>query len=141
MESIRGTFLSNFYESKLVYKGLAFRNAEAAYQASKCKYPERKEKFCNVAGWEAKELGKTVELRSDWNEVKLRTMYEVVSAKFAQNPDLWQMLADTGDEEIVEGNYWNDTYWGVCNGVGENHLGKILMWIRNEIRGIDNVPN
>lgn len=35
--------------------------------------------------------------------------------------------------EIVEENSWRDTYWGVCKGVGENHLGKILMKIRDEL--------
>jgi predicted NAD-dependent protein-ADP-ribosyltransferase YbiA (DUF1768 family) len=33
--------------------------------------------------------------------------------------------------ELIEGNWWGDTYWGVCNGVGENHLGKLLMKIRD----------
>jgi predicted NAD-dependent protein-ADP-ribosyltransferase YbiA (DUF1768 family) len=43
------------------------------------------------------------------------------------------MLKATGDEELVEGNWWNDTFWGVCNGVGENNLGKLLMKIRAEL--------
>jgi predicted NAD-dependent protein-ADP-ribosyltransferase YbiA (DUF1768 family) len=51
--------------------------------------------------------------------------------KFAQNPELYNQLKDTGTEEIVEGNWWYDKYWGVCNGEGENHLGKLLMWIRD----------
>jgi len=34
---------------------------------------------------------------------------------------------------LVEGNSWNDVWWGVCEGEGENHLGRILMDIRAEI--------
>ena len=45
-------------------------------------------------------------------------------------PELRTKLADTEDEELIEGNTWNDTYWGVCRGVGENHLGKLLMEVR-----------
>ena len=44
-----------------------------------------------------------------------------------------QKLIDTGDIELVEVNSWGDTFYGVCNGVGENHLGKLLMKIRKEL--------
>lgn len=37
-------------------------------------------------------------------------------------------------EVVYKGNYWKDTYWGVCNGVGENHLGKLLMKIREKLK-------
>ena len=33
----------------------------------------------------------------------------------------------------IEGNTWNDTFWGVCNGQGQNWLGKILMLVRSEL--------
>ena len=53
----------------------------------------------------------------------------VLRQKFA-HPDLLAMLLATGDMELVEDNDWDDTYWGVCNGLGQNHLGKLLMKIR-----------
>ncbi len=41
-------------------------------------------------------------------------------------------MSYTSDEgEIVERNTWNDTFWGVCKGKGENHLGILLMEIRD----------
>lgn len=49
-------------------------------------------------------------------------------------PKLRSQLLSTGTAELVEGNWWNDRYWGVCNGRGENHLGKILMRIREELK-------
>jgi predicted NAD-dependent protein-ADP-ribosyltransferase YbiA (DUF1768 family) len=58
-------------------------------------------------------------------------MTEIVGEKFNQNPELKEKLLATKDIELVEGNHWHDTYWGVCNGVGENHLGKILMAYRD----------
>jgi predicted NAD-dependent protein-ADP-ribosyltransferase YbiA (DUF1768 family) len=42
------------------------------------------------------------------------------------------MLIDTGNEELCEFNTWGDTFYGVCNGVGKNILGKLLMEIRDE---------
>ena len=60
-------------------------------------------------------------------------MLSFVRAKFTY-PDLQEKLLATGDAYLEEGNYWNDTTWGVCNGVGENRLGKILMQVRDEIR-------
>ena len=47
--------------------------------------------------------------------------------KFLQHPHLIEMLLQTGDEELVEGNKWGDRFWGVCKGKGENHLGKISI--------------
>ena len=62
-------------------------------------------------------------------------MTEIVRTKFEQNSDIRQKLIDTYPEELIEGNYWHDTFWGVCEGVGENHLGQILMQIRREFAG------
>lgn len=67
--------------------------------------------------------------RPDWNKVKKRIMANILDIKFS-DPVLRQLLDDTGDAEIIEGNSWGDTYWGVCRGVGQNNLGKILMNIR-----------
>ena len=63
-------------------------------------------------------------------------MHDIVYAKFSQNPILRQKLINTQDMILIENNTWNDTFWGVCNGVGENHLGKILMEVREELKNI-----
>jgi predicted NAD-dependent protein-ADP-ribosyltransferase YbiA (DUF1768 family) len=42
--------------------------------------------------------------------------------------------ASPGEAPLIEGNTWNDRYWGVCRGTGKNRLGQILMRIRSEIR-------
>ena len=60
-------------------------------------------------------------------------MYEIVKAKFEQNPKLRDYIICTRNEELVEGNNWNDRYWGVCNGEGYNKLGRILMLVRDEL--------
>ena len=123
-------FLSNFYECPITYKGITYRNAEAAYQAQKC--PERAHEFSNLTGAEAKKLGREVPLRNWWEQLKVYEMKNILEEKFQQNPELKQKLIDTKTMFIEEGNWWGDTFWGVCtnkkyNHEGENQLGKILM--------------
>lgn len=82
---------------------------------------------------EAKKYGRSIKLRPDWNDVKLAIMEEIVREKFIQNPPLLEKLLATEDIYLEEGNTWGDTFWGVCDGEGQNHLGKILMKIRTDL--------
>jgi ribA/ribD-fused uncharacterized protein len=132
--SFRGDyfFLSNFYEANVEYNGHTYLCNESAFQAQKTlgsRYD-----FTYMFGKEAKLAGRRVELRSDWEQAKDKIMLEVCTAKFEQNPDLRELLQKTGDVELIEGNTWHDTYWGVCNGSGLNKLGKILMSVRATLR-------
>lgn len=130
-------FLSNFYPVEIKLDGIVYPNAETAFQAQKTLDVEERRKFSMLKNpVQAKRLGRKVKLRDDWEEVKLDIMTEVVSQKFLQHPHLIEMLLQTGDEELVEGNKWGDRFWGVCKGVGENHLGKILMKIRDAYKSI-----
>ena len=81
-------------------------------------------------------MGRQVTLRTDWEQVKVSIMEKIVRAKFVQNPYLMKKLLDTGELLLIEGNTWKDTFWGVDinNGEGKNHLGKILMNVREELR-------
>ena len=125
-------FLSNFYNAPIIYNGIRYENNEAAFHAQK--NLNRSKEFCTLNPSQAKALGRKVLLREDWEMVKDLIMYEINYEKYIQNADLRKRLLETGEQELVEGNFWNDTYWGVCKGVGENHLGKILMRIRSELR-------
>jgi ribA/ribD-fused uncharacterized protein len=126
-------FLSNFYSAPVMYEGLLYQNNEAAFQSAKIKDLDRRKQFCNLDPSTAKKKGRNVLLRNDWEDVKDEVMYQCVKDKFTRNQDLKQKLIDTGNEELIEGNTWNDTYWGVCRGRGKNMLGKILMRVRDEI--------
>lgn len=110
--------------------GYEFLCSESLYMAHKSGSMEDFAVFAPLNGHEAKKLGRKVALREDWDKIKLDVMKKVLEMKFLQNPDIKQKLIDTGDSELVEGNWWNDTFWGVCRGEGENHLGKLLMELR-----------
>jgi len=126
-------WLSNFFPCKLEFEGLTFDNSEAAFQAAKCLNPIERTKFVGLAAGKSKRLGKKVELRPDWNDIRIDVMREVLRAKFGQNKDLAEKLVATGDAELIEFNNWRDVFWGVCNGKGNNQLGKLLMEVRKEI--------
>ena len=125
-------FLSNTFKCPVTYNGLTYGSSEAAFQAQKD--VSRAEEFTSpsLSGKAAKALGNSVELRKDWDSVKVEILEDIVRAKFNQHEDLKEKLLETGDKQLIEGNWWNDTFWGVCRGKGQNNLGKILMKLREE---------
>ena len=128
-------FLSNFHTSYILYDGIVWPTVEHAYQAMKTLDENQRMNILEAnSPSEAKKLGRCVTMRVDWDDIKLEIMEELVREKFESKPKLAEKLLATEDIEIVEGNTWGDKFWGVCNGEGENHLGKILMKIRDEIK-------
>lgn len=140
ISSFRGEFrfLSNFYPATVVMDGFRFTDTEAAFQSQK--EPEKAYLFEGLDPATTKAMGRKVNLRSDWDEVKDDVMRRVVKLKFEQNSDLRKKLTDTGNVVLVEGNNWHDNYWGICicdsceRKVGKNMLGHILMELRSELQ-------
>lgn len=133
-------FLSNFYHHFIIWHNMQFPTNEHAFQSAKTLSLQEKLTVsrCMSPGIAKKlggpkEKGGIVTLREDWDSIKLGIMLELLRIKFA-DPALTAMLLATGDEVLIEGNMWNDTYWGVCHGSGANHLGLLLMQVRQEIR-------
>jgi len=124
-------FLSNFWPCDVIVDDTIWSSAEHAYQAAKTLVVAEKEEIrvARVAS-AAKRLGKRVTLRLDWETNKVSVMLVVLQAKFSIGSRLARLLVDTGDEQLVEINHWYDTFWGVCKGKGENHLGRLLMQVR-----------
>jgi len=120
-------FLSNFY---IEPDGT---HVEREYQQSKCRSILDRAQFDGLTPGQCKRLGRRVKLRDDWESIRLDVMLKLVRKKFRDHGTLAKRLLDTGNIEIVEGNNWGDTFWGVCRGKGENHLGIILMTVRAEL--------
>ena len=128
-------FLSNFSAAEVWYDGESYPSTEHAYQAAKTlDLTWRRAIRLAATPNDAKRLGRKAPIRPGWDDMKRDVMYTVVRQKFMQHPGLSQLLLDTGHAELIEGNWWGDRYWGVCNGTGENNLGKILMAVRDELR-------
>jgi len=130
-------FLNNYCPHPVDFDGLRYPSVEHAYQAAKTLDEKTRLAIRNTADPdEAKLLGRASVHRADWDEYKLGLMEKLVAAKFA-DADLRRRLLDTGDALLVEGNDWGDTYWGVCDGAGDNHMGRILMEVRSRARAHD----
>ncbi len=140
----RWFFLSNFYPIIIEYQGIKYPSVEHYYVAMKIKddqmidgrfvpFIDCREMLSKIPkAADVKRIGRSLKIRKDWDVIKLSIMEWGVREKF-KDEKLSEMLLSTIGEEIVEGNFWNDTFWGVCNGKGQNNLGKILMMIREEI--------
>lgn len=129
-------WLSNFVPAEVELNGVKYASVEHAYMSAKSDDPEWKA-YCadgkNKPG-DVKRKSKTIQLRPDWNEIKLGVMEHCVRQKFNQEPYKSRLLA-TGDMYLQESNTWKDTFWGIDlkTGNGFNNLGKLIMKIRKEI--------
>jgi ribA/ribD-fused uncharacterized protein len=127
-------FLSNFWLIPIRLGGVVYPSTEHAYQAAKTLDNEARAAIAaEPSPGRAKRLGSAVALRDDWEAIKVDVMLACLRQKFSR-PDLREKLLSTGDTVLVEGNHWGDTFWGVCRGVGENTLGRLLMQVRDELR-------
>lgn len=116
-------FLSNFHPSTVTLDGIEYKSVEHAYQAAKTFDAAKREQIrLSVNMSQAKMLGQLVDLRPDWEEVKLEIMESLVREKFTRHKSLKQQLLATGDVYLEETNNWGDRFYGVVNGKGLNHL-------------------
>jgi ribA/ribD-fused uncharacterized protein len=142
-------FLSNFCSREFmmptdmdlygVFDGKPFlaKTAEHAFQAQKATNAEDFKRILDQpTPSDAKFMARNIRLREGWDEIKIAVMRRVLEYKF-KDLDLQQWLLDTGDEELIEENWWMDDFWGVddIHGLGgQNWLGKLLMEIRSMLK-------
>jgi ribA/ribD-fused uncharacterized protein len=170
-------FLSNFYPVTVTYEGVLYASVEHAYQAAKFLDPELRSKFAletnpRLTPGQAKRLAHSLKekglQRPDWDGVSLTVMRELLVQKFSAGV-LKKKLLSTFSAHLEEGNWWHDTFYGVCHGkldgmvckhiaehlvadadgeldpanilrIGQNHLGRLLMEVRSEVAGLSPSP-
>ena len=126
------SFLSNFYYSNTIYEGDYYPTVEHAYQASKTvNLTEKRLIQISDTPKLAKKIGRTCEIRKDWENIKEKIMLDLLIIKFSDS-DLRFKLMDTFPNNLIEGNTWGDKYWGKVDGEGKNRLGELLMRVRTE---------
>lgn len=119
-------FLSNFSS-----EGAVSPSVEHCYQREKTLDQEWRDRIMGAdSAGKAKKLGRKAPLREEWEQVKLWVMLELLLEKFA-DPEAQEQLLATGDATLIEGNWWGDTFWGVCDGNGLNWLGRLLEVVRS----------
>lgn len=137
IDSFKGEyrFLSNFWECEIIYEDISYPSVEHAYQAAKAVDSQVKKKIATASTpGKAKREGQKAIKVLDWDNKKFSIMKTLVTYKFTTHEDLKQKLLETGEQQLIEGNTWKDVYWGVCDGIGDNNLGKILMEIRDNLK-------
>lgn len=131
-------FLSNYHPCTVIYEGIAYPSVEHAFQAAKTLDMTKRLEIANLPSpGAAKRVGRKIDLRPDWEEVKEKVMEDCLRMKFAGSTELTLKLVATEGHFLIEGTTWHDQCWGICTcekcgGNGENRLGKLLMKIRDE---------
>jgi ribA/ribD-fused uncharacterized protein len=131
---------SNFSPHPIHIEGLDWQTVEHYYQAQKFVGTENAALIEVISQaptpMDAAELGRdrTLKLRPDWEEVKIPVMWKGVLTKFLIHTDIQRILLSTKEQLLVEDSP-TDYYWGCGQDkTGQNHLGKLLMAVREEIR-------
>lgn len=130
---------SNFdkLDIPIIYQGIIFHTVENFYQAMKNKDINYRIQCSKVSAAASKKLGKTVQLREDWDQLKDDVMLYALRKKFANDP--WKKKLLDYQKPIVEYNYWHDNYWGhcICDNCKDkehiNKLGKLLHQLKQEL--------
>ena len=128
---------SNFSQHAIYIEGKIWRTIEHYYQAQKFNCLALQEEVRVAASpMLAKETANKLapqHLQENWHEIKERVMWQALTAKYSQHPELKELLLSTKERQIAE-HTSNDKYWGDAgDGTGLNRLGKLLMRLRHEL--------
>jgi ribA/ribD-fused uncharacterized protein len=146
-------FMSHFHPAPLELDGQTWATAEHFYQAQKsfvhayrvaimqAPTPGKAKRLAadpNAPGARAKHSWfrrHDERPRPDWMSVKVQIMRRVDFAKFTQHSELAASLLETKDANLIEDSPY-DAFWGIGHdGLGENWAGRVLMEIREVLRG------
>lgn len=134
-------FLSMLYECKIPWLDLDFDCLETALIASMTFDRDIQELLATMEVLQAKKLAKVLDVRDDWDDIKIDVARRLSEVKFTNNRNMYSRLMATGNMELIEGNDFYETFWGVCDGEGCNEYGKILMQVRRDLRNHKLIPN
>jgi N-glycosidase YbiA len=133
-------YFSNFSLHPICLAGTKWPTVEHYYQAHKFLGSEFAYLMAEIQAADTPEAAAAIGRipthtpSNDWPERKLAVMYAAVRQKFHSYDDLRALLLATGEAEIIEDSPV-DSFWGCgADRSGCNHLGKIIMQIRQEIR-------
>lgn len=134
--NVHTTFL--YAEQPIVIDGVSYSGPEHYFQGQKSVGTPDAEKaqllLKTADPDQAYGIGRSCQMRADWESVKDKVMLTALTAKFTQHPELKELLLETGDNLLVQLKP-NDSYWGTGpNGKGKNRHAEILMQVRTELK-------
>ncbi len=126
-------WLSNFVPVPIEFDGVVYPSVEHAYVAAKCNDINDRYPILNMTAGQAKRYGRQIVVSELFTDTyKVSVMNAFLRQKFTTQPYM-SLLIGTQGRYIEETNTWGDTFWGVCDGVGKNTLGCLIMQIRDEL--------
>lgn len=128
-------WLSNFAPCKIILEGVEYQSVEHAYMSAKSSDLDWK-LFCRETekAGDVKRASKNITLIPNWDNLKINVMKVCLEQKFSVDPYRSKLIT-TGSIQLIEGNTWNDKFWGVSltDNQGQNNLGKLIMDIRDSL--------
>lgn len=132
---------SNFHPGPYEIDGKSWPTTEHYFAAMKTMDDSEREAIRKAkTPGDAKSMGRVVDLRPDWDQVKYDVMLTALRSKFGNYPDMKGILLGTDDALIYEDSPY-DKVWGTGEragvGPGQNLLGKALMQVRAELKSLE----
>jgi ribA/ribD-fused uncharacterized protein len=129
---------SNFQPFEIHHRGITYMNVETFYEAMKSMDPEIQQQISTMQPGKAKRFTRTIEVRDDWEDIKEQVMMHALRKKFAPGGYWAKRLLSTGDNLLVEDNWWHDNFWGSClcdrcGDQGQNKLGHMIRQLKDEM--------
>lgn len=133
LSSSRWYMLSPIAFSGLVFDGIPYDSAEAAFWGYRAEDKEDSIRISRMSPATAKHEGPKPKAREGWNrEMAITTMEDILIARMNAKPALRKILAETGSSMIVNDVKGSGQFWGydTHTRIGANQIGLILMRIR-----------
>ena len=132
-------FLANDSWCKVIFDGVEYPSVTHAFQSAQTLDKNKREEIRKTLRFKnVRRIGAVAPTRFDWSKIQLAVLEDLLRQKFAQ-PKFRKVLLDTKDYKLINGDHRGETFYGMIytgnKWLGENHLGKLLMKIREEIRG------
>ena len=128
-------YLANYSNHSFFDNGIFYKTVEHYYQSHKFDDEKLINKIlaCDTPK-EASNIGRDRNNKKKDDFDKLSVMYQGLYLKFSQNKDIRSKLIETRNKTIREMSV-KESYWGVGPNLdGENHIGKLLMQVRDNIK-------
>lgn len=130
-------YLANYSNHGFTKNGIFYKTVEHYYQSEKFLSEEIKKQIINAETPKiASNIGRDRNniRKPDFKAIKNEVMYEGILEKFRQNRDIAYKLIATRNHDIAEATI-DEYYWGIGKTKkGENHIGKILVKVREQIK-------
>ena len=130
-------YLANYSNHGFSIDGIYYKTVEHYYQAMKFDDKNLRKRIINAkTPKEASNIGRDRNNKriNNFKSIKDEVMFNGVLEKFRQNRDIAYKLIETRNKHIVEATV-DEYYWGIGKDKsGENHIGGILVKVRERIK-------